>query len=179
MIIQRINPKGLDLKIYSFQQELDKVLCHQLIPRLNWQGDIAIYGKVQKTARASDQLTIPEAYMANGEYTQPFVDDTKAASLGFYVSNQSVQTHAPIADIDLICTVDLNKIYLNSNREDWKAVMQVYNIIQASVIELGQIREGLNDVFRGFTGMKNYQPSEISNWFIFSINFKTTFDNVI
>ena len=174
MIIAKTNPTGLDYKIFELQNVLENVLCNTLDTRFNWPDDVAIYGKIQKTTR--NDGTIPEIYTANGEYTQPFIDDTKTASIGFFVNSETTVNHAPLADVDLIVTVDLVKAFGDQNRSTSKAITQIYNAIHGYASELGQIREGINDVFRSFSGIKNLQPSELSQWFVFSINFKVFFD---
>jgi hypothetical protein len=174
MIIAKTNPKGIDYKIFELQNVLESVLCNTIDTRFNWAGIVAIYGKIQKTTR--DGQTIPEVYIGKGEYTEPFIDDKKTASLGFFVNSETAINHVPIADVDLIITMDLNKAFGNTNRSTAKAMTQVYNAIQGYVQELGPIKEGINEVFRNFSKIKNLQPSEMSQWFIFSLNFKLLFD---
>jgi hypothetical protein len=174
MIITKPNPTGIEYKIYEFQTILEGVLNNPIDKRFNWIGTVAIYGKVYKTTK--NGLTIPEAYTSNGEYIQPFVDDKKAAVIGFVINDETVANHVPIADVDIILTLDLFKIYGTKTRDVSHCITDIYNIMHNKVKEMGEIRQGIDNVFRNFTGVKNYFPTDMSNWFVFSINFKTFFD---
>jgi hypothetical protein len=174
MIIANTNPTGIEYKLSELQTVLESVLCNPIDTRFNWIGTVKIYNKVQKLTQKDK--TLPEVYLSKGEYIQPFLDDTISASIGFSVNSETVTNHVPSANIDLIVTVDLVKIYGNTNRAVSKCINQVYNAIQNQVYKLGPIKEGINDVFNKYSGIKDLFPAEMSNWLVFSINFDLLFD---
>ena len=176
MIIAGETQSGIELKIFELQNVLDNVLCNTVDARFNWLGQVNIYGKIHTLMR--DNLTIPQVYIGNSEYFQPFLDDRNAASIGFKVNQLGLQGRIAIADLDLISTVNLFTIWgANSERNTSKALLNVYDALQGHVYTLGNIKEKIDDVFKDYTGRKFFQPIDISQWYVFSINFKVFFDN--
>ena len=177
MIIAGSNPKGLDYKLYELQTVIDNVINNQIDKRFNWAGIVNIYGRVHKTVR--DDKTYPEVYLGGGEYKDPFIDDTVTASMGFVVNSETLVNWTTSADIDLIVTANAFDLFGDTNRNMPKAQMTIYKAIQAYCLSLGTIKEGITDVFKSFSGGKIYQPSDLSQWIVFSLNFKISFNNKI
>lgn len=174
MIITEVSPKGIGSIIYKLQNILEGKLCNTADLRFNWPNDTMIYGQVEKNVK--DGKEVPGFYVGTGEHIQPFFNDNYSASIGFSVNSNTFSNWVGIADIDLICTVDLVKLYKNENRNIGKSVNDIYEIIHNQVLEMGIVKEGVSDVFRSFSTGKDFFPADLSNWFVFSINFKTVFN---
>ena len=174
MIYKETNPRGVGKMIYKLQTILESNLCNTIDNRFNWPSDTAIYGQIENNIK--DGKEVPGFYIGKGEHIQPFFNDNKSASLGFSVTSSTLANYVGVANVDLICTVDLVKLYANKNRNISQSVNDIYGIIHNQVLEMGVIKEGVSNVFRNFSTGKDFFPADLSNWFVFSINFKVVFN---
>jgi len=168
MIHAKQDRYGLDAKIYQMQLALQE--------DLSWQdcaGDeaIAIYGKIQKTLNSNRQ-PIPEVWTCHNEYRQPFIEDTKAAEIGFLVTGaRDLSGSKRRVNLDIICTVNLDKIYGNRVREDEKALSEFIKAIEREGAHdsINQVKEGISEVFTGFY-TDDIVHRDMQPWYVFSVS---------
>lgn len=164
------NPVGIDLRISKFQNVLNN--------GLSW-GDIDIYGRLYSNKR--DGKDVSEAYIGGNEYKEVFVDDygNKSAVFAFLIGeNRSGFT--PIeADVTLVCSCNLNRIYGNDERRDEETLLEVLSVLDPYIIRdrEGNIKTGLENVF-SFTDSSRFKFRDMSPWFNFAITFKTIYKNL-
>lgn len=119
MIITRPNLTGIDKAINRLQALIEN--------NLTW-NDANIYGRIYRN-KVNDKF-VPEVWVSGNEYSQVFVDDNHAGLVGFYVKEtRTISSGIMEADIDIIFTVDVTKIYDSQLREDEKALLEVGQIL--------------------------------------------------
>jgi len=121
-IYARSNRVGIDQAIYRIQNLIND--------NITWV-DTHIYGRIYRNRKNKDSIYIAESYESGKEYTQIFVDDNKGGIVGFYVKNsREVNQNTIIADVEVICTVNIETIYTSSLREDEKALIEMNQLLQ-------------------------------------------------
>jgi hypothetical protein len=144
-IYARSNRVGIDQAIYRIQNLISN--------NLTWL-DAHIYGRIYRNQNA-DSLFIPESFETGKEYKEIFVNDKKAGIVGFYVKDtrQSAE-NIHIASLDIICTVDVLRIYGSTLREDEKALLEMQNILLSArsfgLTEINEVNTGNQSVFADF-----------------------------
>jgi len=162
MIYQKPNNYGIDSKLLEIQKHLDSKLASK------WKGIINIYGRIERLTNGV------EVFVKNTEYKNPFFDDKVSASIAFDVTGYDTTTNLK-ADVNLIVTVRLDKIYDNNNRDDQKSLLEVHKLLKyAGVLDIDGMQTGL-DVVKDL-GIE-IKHREMQPWFVFSISFKTVFVN--
>jgi len=158
MLYCKENLIGLDKSIYYVQKSLDE--------NLRWQN-IDIYGKCELTERSGGKVL--EYYKGKNEYIQPFFNDKINATIGFeFVSFE--HENVMKANVNLICTCNLNKLYSNNDREDQKAIMQVRSVLRKSKYtkDITSVKVGIDEVFRNYDKTK-FLYRDMNPFFVFSI----------
>jgi len=160
-IYTKLTSYGIDKIIKSIQMHIQN--------NLTWQGEVDVYGKLQKTERENRLLY--EFWTSNNEYKEVFIDDTKAGVIGFVVNNpRRINGYNIETEVDVIATVDLTKIFTNSRRDDERAINNLRRILETAqyVNGLIEIRDGINNVFNDistdFIKYRDMQP-----YYVFSI----------
>jgi hypothetical protein len=169
MIYAKSVTYGLDSKIKKMQTALQDYL-----PWFNEDGvsdtDIAIYGKLYRNPDPENRM-IPEAYKSDTEYSQVFVDDKIGATIGFLpIPNRSISDNKYLQNIDIICTINLTKIYGANERYDELALQQFINALNQdnSIHELIEVKEGITNVFGEFYN-ENIKFNNMQPWYVFSV----------
>lgn len=103
-LIQKTNPRGIDIKIDSFQAHLDSALSFT-----EWDS----YHRVYTNPNEGSNLLVPERYDAAGEYQEVFYNDNFDITTWFFVANE--RPVAPdgyiTATVSLIVQANLDKLY--------------------------------------------------------------------
>jgi hypothetical protein len=172
MIYAKSVTYGLDAKIYELQQDFED--------QLPWQcenQEVSIYGKIYPNPDSKNQI-IPEAYIDENEYRQIFVDDKIPATIGFLViGNRVTENSKNRVNVDVIVTVNLDKIYTGRNRDDEKALLEVMRVIRSGTsIEALEIKEGVENVFSGFY-IDNILFNNMQPWYVFSVNIDLEYED--
>ena len=119
MIIARNNRVGIDKAIFRLQTLLDE--------NLTW-NDTNIYGRIYRNN--IEGKFYPETWVDGNEYSQVFVNDNHAGLIGFYVKDvRTIGSGIMEADVEIIFTVDVTKIYDTELRDDEKALLEVGQIL--------------------------------------------------
>lgn len=168
MIYAKDTTYELETKIKFIQEALND--------ELPWfdtvsDSDVVIYNKIYRNPDSEGNI-IPEAYTTAGEYKQIFVDDRVAASIGFLpTGNRSVVDGYNTVTVDIICTVNLSKIYPGTTREDERALHDVLSTLREDnmITEINEVKEGVPNVFSGFF-TDNIKFNNMQPWYCFSIN---------
>jgi len=161
-LIYKDTTYGIDKIIKSIQTNLQN--------KLSWLGAVNIYGKLQRTERESGFLY--EYWTSNRDYTEVFINDKLAGVMGFVVRNpRRINGYYIEADVDVISTIDLTKIYNNTRRDDERALNELKDILQGSVYvqQLNEIRENISNVFSDInTDLIKYR--DMQPYYVFAIN---------
>lgn len=175
MIFAKSTRYGLDTKIYRLQEVLQD--------ELPWfdnvaDADVEIYGKLYRNIDSNGN-TIAEAYVSGNEYTQVFVNDKVAATIGFLVTgNRNLTDYVNSANLDIVCSVRLDKIYGANTRDDEKALFELIKVIRTdnSVLGVNEAREGIANVFSGFY-TESIRFNGMQPWYVFAVNVDVEYVN--
>jgi hypothetical protein len=130
---------GLEVSVSKMQTLLDSTLT--------WLGTTNIYGLIFRNAQKED--VIPEAWISNREYKQIFINDKSTAQIGFIPLDRNVL--AKTATVQVVCTINLEKAYDASVRDNERAYLEFQNAIEKrNIVIEGSFKQGIQDVFAGF-----------------------------
>ena len=165
-IYAKASPVGVDHEIYKFQQRLNA---------LDW-SNISVYGKLYLTIR--NDKVIAEAYKSNGEYGEVFLDDKQSAVFGFMVSDNREGLSFVKAELKLICSVNLNKVFVSAERKDEEAILTVLKAVTPMLLSNneGQIITGFEDVFSGID-TERIKHRNMHPWLNFALTFNVSYFN--
>ena len=170
MIYAKTTTYGLDTKIKQIQQALQDDL-----PWFDVSGmqdtDIAIYGKVYTNVDDKNR-PIPEAYKSGNEYTQIFVNDKIACTIGFILNGNRVITNGKnTTSLDIVCTLNLDRIYGVNERDDEKALIEFKKVLMNdnTIQVFNEVKETVPVVFEGFY-YDNIKFNDMQPWYVFSLN---------
>ena len=171
MIFAKTNLYGLDAKIYELQEFIENEL-----PWLNTNPDVHIYGKIYPNPN-KDNAMIPEAFCNKKEYKQIFVDDNITATIGFYqVGNRAIDGFINNTDLEVICTVDLGRLFSGDSRDDERALMEFVRVLRrAPVNEVIEVKEGIPAVFSDFFN-ENIKFNNMQDWYVFSVRVNVEYE---
>lgn len=177
MIFSKAENYGLDSKILQLQSAFQNDLPWFDIDGIT-DSDIEIYGKLYAQPDDRDRLIL-EAYKSGKEYTQIFVNDRVVSTIGFFpIPNRTVTDYKNVAEIDCICTANIEKLYPGT-RDDEKILSQFLNVLRedGSVTDIPEVREGIRNVFSGFY-FDNMKFNGMHPWYVFSARCEVEyFDN--
>ena len=171
MIYAKTTVYGLDAQIKLIQTALDKLLP--------WSGTVEIYGKIQKTLR--DEKVIPEVYISGSDYKELFVNDKVSATIGFIVKDRVyLDIYKPNSKVDVVFTVNLEKIHANSTREDERCLIEAKNALKKTMLfnSISAIKTGIDEVFTGFD-RDRIKHRDMQPWFVFSLETEITYSEII
>lgn len=135
---------GIDTQIKKVQNYLNNTL--------SWTSP-QIYGRIYRNQMLEGEavVNVPEVFVSDNEYKQIFVDDTKTAIIGFYVTNRDVEPYR--ATVDVIFTGNLDGIYGSSSlRLDEKAIIEAYRTLSRSgLLQVQDVKIGIQQVFADFS----------------------------
>jgi hypothetical protein len=144
---------GLESPVKNLQTILDS--------DLTWLGSRNVYGLLFKNTKKDN--IIPEAWISGNEYKQIFNTDKYATEIGFIEISRDVILGT--AEIDIICTVNLNTIYGSNIRDNERAYLEFEVVIRKLVQEVTGFKRGIEDVFSGFNTDKikyaDMQPFDV------------------
>lgn len=144
------NPVGIDNEIQFSQTELFK--------GLNKWGSIDIYGRVRKnpiTSANGNVSYVPEAYVANGEYRDLYLNDEVNATICF-IENEDHNTDefnvSFTSTVKCVVMLNLNKCYPNiAHRADSEAQLDVVKQLQKNkMFTINGVEKGIQNIFQGF-----------------------------
>lgn len=169
---------GLESKVLLLQNHLSKKLIYDVSSNPSgWQGEVEIYGLIYKIE--SDKGILPEAYKGTGsknmEYKQVFVNDKVSATIGFLETGNRTLGNPKKTNLDMICTVRLDKIYASNLRNDELAFLQTENALNSFpgfrvINNSPALKQGVNNVFSGFY-TDNIKNRDMHPWLTFAFNF--------
>ena len=167
MIFVKTNPYGIDDKLKRIQSYLDD--------NLSWNGTLEIYGKVEKTLR--EKSVIPEAYKSGNEYKEIFFNDKVSCTIGFLVKDRMITNNRLSANVDIIFTVNLKKIYSTTIREDELCLIDAKQAIKKSLLvdSINKIKVGIDEVFNGFD-KDRINSRDMNPWFVFSFETEISYN---
>jgi len=167
MIHLKNNPVGVDVPIQKCQVILDE--------NLSWNG-YEIYGRLYTNTKNNKKII--EYFKGGIEYTEAFVDDS-TAKIGFIVSPLREGFQGNIAEIYLICSADLTKIYGSQLREDEKAIMEIASIVQkVSGFKIIDIKSGnISDIFSQFMDTSTITYRDMQPFVNFYLHCKVNYLN--
>jgi hypothetical protein len=158
------NAIGIDKQILRWQNRIDG--CFPV--------DIDVYGKLY----VNDKNL--HAYIADGEYAEIFLDDTKNAVIGFLVSETRNGFNMIKCNVKVICSCNLSAIYGSGTREDEKALLTVLGVIKKNTLIKNEIdiKTKFEDVFSDVS-IERLKFRNMHPWFNFSISFDLVYKNEI
>jgi hypothetical protein len=167
MIFAKATPYGIDAQLKRVQSYLDA--------NLPWVGTKAIYGKVE--AIESNKSVIPAFYNSNGEYLDIFIDDKYTAEIGFIVKDRIFENFKPVAKVDIIFTVNLNKVYNTTVRQDELALIDAKETLKKSMLinSFTKIKIGIDEVFNGYD-KERIKHRDMQPWFVFSFETEISYN---
>lgn len=165
MIYAKSNPVGIDREIYRFQQALNEI---------GFSYDI--YGRLYITNK--DDVRLAEAYVGSGEYREIFVDDQKEAVFGFIVSGERTGLSFVRANIRLICSMRLDRVYTTTERSDEEAILRVLKAITHLINSdnEGEIITNIESVYEGID-VERFKYRDMHPWLNFAITFDVAYMN--
>lgn len=162
---------GLETRIKEFQNYLNTKLASY------WSGEIEIYGLVYKNER--DGIIVPEAYKGTGirnkEYESIFIDDRVACTIGFLITDRALLPYRT-ATLDIIFSLQIDKIYSTTTRDSERALLQAEKIIESfgGVGNVLDLKEGIEDVFSEFDTSK-IKNRDMHPWYVFSFSVELNY----
>jgi hypothetical protein len=158
---------GLETTVKECQEFLNTNLPNY------WSGELEIYGLV--SPKQKDDIIVPEAWtgagVENKEYTEVFVNDKVAASIGFIIQDRSLIPYRE-ANVDVVFTIRIDRVYPNSTtRDKEKVLLEAEKLLErfGNIQQVEGIKEGILDVFSGFdTDRIKYM--DMHQWYVFSLN---------
>lgn len=168
MIYTLTNPKGIDVAIQNLQTFLHD--------KLGWEN-IDVYGRVYRNVTEQKGL-IPEAYIADGEYRDVFLNDKKTATI-FFIDDNKHETKEGIrfeGKIKIVIAVNLKKAFPNAtHRADSDAEIKAIELTRLrSGFVMNELEKGIENVFSGFN-TEGIKLSDIQPYHVFSINGVITY----
>lgn len=156
---------GLEVSISKLQNVIET--------NLGWLGTNNIYGLIFKNAKKDD--IVPEAWISNNEYKQVFINDKSTSQVGFLPIDRNVL--AKTATVQVIVTIDLQKAYGASIRDNERVYLDFQNIIERRnlVIE-DSFKQGIQDVFSGFR-TDNIKYLDMQPFDCFSFDIQMSYPN--
>lgn len=166
MIFAKETPTGIDAEIFKFQQKLESI---------GW-SNTSIYGRLYINKK--NDVNIAEAYTSNGQYSEVFIDDKKHASFGFVVSNNREGLSLVKAEVKLICSVNLDKIYITKERMDEETMRSIISAVSPLLLSdnEGVIITNMEEVFSG-VDTDRFKYRNMHSWFNFAITFNVSYLN--
>lgn len=165
---------GLESKVKELQTFLNSRLANY------WSGTLEVYGLLKPKIR--DGKIIPEVYKGTGigekEYTEVFINDKVAGSIGFIIQDRELESYR-IANIDVVFTLMINKIYPTSTTRD---IEKVYLEAESTIEKFGAIdkvldmKEGISQVFSAFD-FETIKHNDMHPWCVFSLNIDLPYSN--
>jgi hypothetical protein len=164
-IYAKQNPVGIDKQILKLQRKVDE---------LTW-GNIDVYGRVYINER--NGVKVAEAYVG-GDYKEIFVDDRKTAVFGFLVGETRSGLNMIKANVELICSCNLSKIGVATERNDEEVLLSVLKIIKYNTLfdNEREIKTGLENVFSQVS-TEQFKFRDMQPYFNFSIGFDIVYKN--
>lgn len=172
MIFTKDNPVGIDFMINKMQNKLDS---------LTWT-DPYIYGRVYLNTDRNGKILAEAHVGGNKKYEKDiFVDKKKSAVIGFVPRGQvdfDITGKIQTATVDVVCSINLDKIYSTSNRNDEEALQTILLIIQKSSgwLPIGIRKENVKDVFN-FMDTENITFRDMQPFANFAISCKVNYKN--
>lgn len=158
---------GLETTIKDCQNHLYDKLS------ILWGGTLDIYGIIEKNLK--NDFIIPEVYIGSGvgnkEYSQIFINDRISATIGFLIQSRSTIPYKS-ANVDVIFTLQINKIYPESmTRDTEKALLQAQIVLEnfGAIDQVQGIKENISDVFSDFSD-SGIKYKDMHKWYVFSLN---------
>jgi hypothetical protein len=166
MIYAKEKPIGIDAQILKFQQKLES---------LGW-SNAAVYGRLYLNERRG--LSIAEAYTSNGQYSEVFIDDKRNATFGFIVSGNREGLSFVNSNVKLICSVNLERLYITSERMDEECMLSVISAISPLLLSdnEGEIITNMEDVFSGIS-TERFKHRNMHPWLNFALTFNVSYLN--
>lgn len=168
MIFTRSNLYGIDAKIKMIQQHIDNKLNH-----LGWK-DVYVYGRGHDILKNGNKIL---AFYETGiDYELKLLDDNKNAIVGFKVLERPISNNILLASVDIIFTINLEKIYGINDYKDEKCLIDVYKIISncGYISDITNIKTGIEQVFSGYY-TENIKHLDMSPFCVFSITIDISY----
>lgn len=174
MIFAKATTYGLETPVKKLQQYLDTQLA------LKWTGTHNIYGLIYRNQTKNGFE--PEVYVGTGienkEYASPFFNDKITSSIGFYQEQTRELGLNKNSDVNVICTLRIDKAYAGIRQEEL-ALIHFENIINDyfGVTTVQSVKMGINEAFNGFY-VDNVKYRDIHPWFVFSMLINIRYQNI-
>jgi len=129
-VIAKTVTYGIETKIKLIQQDLNNELL--IANEGNWEGTVNFYSKIQPTLRKEE--TIPEVWLSEKEYSEPFINDLISGSIGFHVTDEDLSNDTPEVTMDIMFSLILTDIYTNDDtlRQDERAFIEAKRVVENS-----------------------------------------------
>lgn len=172
MIYAPVEKYGIDKGIYNIQEALYNIM---LSDDCKWT-DIHLYGRIYKTETETGGR--PEIYTKNRNYKPVFVNDTKGAEIGFYVTGRDFTNRVDKASIRIIFTTNLEKLQTKRNDEYILQQAKKWLISTNMMLSFGAINTGINDVFSDFE-TEQIKYRDMHPFFVFSFDVEITHEGSV
>ena len=165
---------GLETSVKELQDYLDEELANY------WSGELEVYGLVRKLEK--DGNIYPETYLGLGagqkEYGEIFINDKVAGTIGFLVQDRELFPFRQ-ANIDVIFTLRIDRIYPNSTTRDIeKVLLEAEKVIEnyVAIDNILDIKTGISEVFSDFD-TSFIKHRDMHPWFVFSLNIEIPYSD--
>ena len=171
----KTTPIGIDVPIQKCQNRLADSSTG-----LSW-ASADIYGRLYLNKNKDKEITA-EAHKSGSEYRDIFVNDKLAGVIGFVVdTNRDSMKGTQKCNVTLVCSVKLDKIYLNATeRKDEEALQEVLRILHSiggwTIKDM--IAGNIDDVFT-FMSTKKITFRDMQPYANFSIKCSVNYNNNI
>jgi len=176
MLVQRIDPRGIDFGIQQIQSEL----FSELIKR-GWV-DYHSFDRAYRNTKGADK--IPEVYTKDGNYKEALYDDRKAVT-SFFLSDEKrtydYQQFMWTQNVSIIFQANLSKLFPTiKHRADEEMINQITLAMKAQKWDnrLIEIITGFEKVYDSLKlSYNNKEFNDMGNACIARFNFKMIFSN--
>ena len=166
MIYAKTNPVGVDAQILRYQK--------WLYTAFDEHADIDVYGRLYINDK--QKVKVAEAYIGDGEYKEVFADDKRALVMGFIVNGTRDGLNNVKANVELIVSANLSKLYDTPERMDEELLLKVASVIKQRTLapQEKNIKTDFNDVFAKLNP-ERYKARNMHPYFNFSISFDVNY----
>lgn len=165
MIIKRNEITGIDAPILRIQKVLDSLGF----------ADVLIYGRLYRNLNESGEYRA-EAYVGRNEYKDVFIDDSHVGTIGVITRGRESVVSFNSAEIDVVFTINLEKLFGTSERYDEKLIEQYKSLLTENGFNITAVKTGVESVFDGYE-IEPYRFRDMQPNLVFSLSTSIMFND--
>jgi hypothetical protein len=152
-LIQKTDPKGLDIKIDSFQSYMYNKLTALGVS--DWQSYPRIYS-VPTSANSNRFGLIPVHFVSGIDYDEVFMDDDFIITSYFYTdATETIDNWIPKTKVSWICQMNLDELFPSASHrfdEEFNVMVKdaAKNYTGYGTFTLTNIKKTIDEVYREF-----------------------------